>query len=345
MSSRAFLAVLASAIVLGTTACSDGAEDVAGESQDPASGCGRALPDAPAAEPRTLEHAGLEREYVVHLPDGYDPDVPTPMTFNLHGFGGDITSHDASTNLPAEAGTRGYVVVTPQGAPLSVPDDAPQADEAAQFEGIAFWNFFGSEGVDFGSTPPPGLEGVDPEDLGTDDVGFLDALLDTMLAEYCLDSDRIYATGMSNGAGMSTTLACELDDRLRAIAPVAGVNLSGACAGDTPVSVLAIHGDADPSAAYEGNSLFGFELGNPSVPDRMTAWAEHDGCDAEPTLDEETPGLVITRWSGCERETVVELWTLTGGEHIWPRGPVGDDPGPIDATQVVLDFFDEVSPR
>ena len=116
------------------------------------------------------------------------------------------------------------VVVTPQGAPLSVPADAAGVSGSAGFEGGSFWNW----------------------------------LLGTILDEYCVDSGRVFATGMSNGAGMSTTLGCELGGRFAAIAPVAGVNLSGACPGDDPVSVLAIHGDADAIATYGGNNLLGF---------------------------------------------------------------------------------------
>ena len=286
--------------------------------------------------PRTIAVGGLRREYVVHLPPGYDGTEPAPLMFNLHGFGGDIASQDTTTDLPELAGERGYIVVTPQGAPLDVPDDAPAAARTAGFDGLAFWNFFGS---DPGEVTVNGAT-VALSDLGTDDVGFIATLLDTVSDEYCVDADRVFATGMSNGAGMSTTLGCELGDRFAAIAPVAGVNLSGACPGDDPVSVLAVHGDADPIAGYAGGSLMGFDLGNPSVPDRMAAWASHDGCEARPAVDESTPGLAVTRWSGCEDETAVELWTLAGWGHEWPRATVPTEPGVIDATDVVLDFFD-----
>jgi polyhydroxybutyrate depolymerase len=172
-------------------------------------------------------------------------------------------------------------------------------------------------------------------------VGFIDRLLDTMLDEYCVDSGRVFATGMSNGAGMSTTLGCELGDRFAAIAPVAGVNLSGACPGDDPVSVLAIHGDADAIAGYGGNNLLGLQLGNPSVPDPMAAWAVYDGCDAEPTIDRSTAGLAATSWSGCDDGTDVELWTLARWSHGWPRATAAGQPGVIDATDAVLEFFDD----
>jgi polyhydroxybutyrate depolymerase len=287
-------------------------------------------------DPESIVVGALRREYVVHLPPGYDGTEPAPLVFNLHGFGGDIASQDTSTDLPALAGQRGYIVVTPQGAPLDMPDNAPVAARNAGFEGLAFWNFFGSDPGDVtvnGATIPLA-------DLGEDDVAFIDTLIDTVSAEYCVDADRVFAAGMSNGAGMTTTLGCELGDRIAAIAPVAGVNLSGSCAGDNPVSVLAIHGDADPIAGYTGGSLMGFDLGNPSVPGRMAAWASFDGCDAEPAVDESTPGLEVSRWSACEDATAVELWTLAGWGHEWPRAEATDQPGVIDATTVILDFFE-----
>ena len=286
--------------------------------------------------PRTVTVGGLEREYVVHLPPGYDGAEPAPLVVNLHGFGGDIAGQDTATDLPDAAGDRGYIVVTPQGAPLDVPDDSPAAASAAGFEGVAFWNFFGS---DPGEVTVNGVT-VPLADLATDDVGFIDALLDALTDEYCIDADRVFSTGMSNGAGMSTTLACELGGRFAAIAPVAGVNLSGACPGDDPVSVLAIHGDADAIAGYDGSSLMGFDLGNPSVPDRMEAWASFDGCDLDPAVDDSTQGLTVTRWTGCDDGTEVELRTLAGWGHDWPRAAAPTQPGVIDATEVILDFFD-----
>jgi polyhydroxybutyrate depolymerase len=290
----------------------------------------------PGPAPRMITVGGLERKYVVHLPPGYDATEPAPLVFNLHGFGGDIEGQDSSTDLPALAGERGYIVVTRQGAPLELPDNAPTAARNAGLEGLAFWNFFGS---DPGEVTVNGAT-IRLADVGTDDVAFIDSLLDAVGHDYCVDARRVFATGMSNGAGMSTTLGCELGDRIAAIAPVSGVNLSGACRGDDPVSVLAIHGEADPIAGYAGGSLMGFDLGNPSVPDRMAAWASFDGCDPETTTDHPTRSLTVTRWSGCEDGTAVELWTLAGWGHEWPRAGSPTQDGLIDATDVILDFFD-----
>lgn len=285
---------------------------------------------------RQLVHDGLERAYELSIPPDYDGEEPSPLLLDLHGFGSDGAQQNDYTGMPEAAGARGYVVVAPDGGPLSVPSDAPGGD---RFDGTPFWNFFGSGEVSFGEGAAPlGLSG-DASSLGANDVSFLTALVDELGGVLCIDEARVYATGMSNGAGMSTTLACEVGDRLAAIAPIAGVNLTGRCPGDDPVPVLAIHGDADRVAGYDGNLLLGFELGNPSVPDRMAQWARHNGCAPDPEIDEPFPGVVRSKWPDCDDGADTELWTVTGGGHVWPKVD-GDPPAPFDATDVVLDFFD-----
>lgn len=322
---------------------SEAAEDSTTTTEaEPGDRCEPARAAGPGPVNATVAHDGLDRAYTVHVPDGYDGTTPAPLTLNLHGFGGSIEDQ-IQNGLPEEAGERGYFVVTPQGAPLNVPEDLPQSEDAAEFGGFAFWNFFGSTGVDFGGEVPDEFVGLDSSALGTDDVGFFAALLDEVIASYCIDPARVYSTGMSNGAGMSTTLGCELGGRFAAIAPVSGVNLTGACAGDAPLSVFAIHGGDDDVVVYGGQELLGFPLGNPSVPDRMTQWAAHNGCGADPaiTVDDPHAGVTSMVWSGCVDGTDVVLWTIAGWGHRWPRAATPDDEGVVDAPRVVIDFFDD----
>jgi polyhydroxybutyrate depolymerase len=145
---------------------------------------------------------------------------------------------------------------------------------------------------------------------------------------------------MSNGAGMATTLGCALGDRFAAIAPVSGVNLTGNCPGRGAMSVLAVHGDADDTVLYNGNGLLGFQFGNPSVRERMDQWAKRDGCSQRPATKKPQTGLTVARWRGCAKGVDVQLWTIAGWSHEWPRATSAGRRGVIDATKVVLDFFD-----
>jgi polyhydroxybutyrate depolymerase len=193
-------------------------------------GCDPARAAEPGTVRRQLVHDGLERAYELSVPPGYDGEEPAPLLLDLHGFGSDGAQQNEYTGMPEAAGARGYVVVAPDGGPLSVPSDAPGGD---RFDGTPFWNFFGSGEVSFGEGAAPlGLSG-DASSLGADDVGFLTALVDELGDELCIDEARVYSTGMSNGAGMSTTLACEIGDRLAAIAPVAGVTTQCRCSRST----------------------------------------------------------------------------------------------------------------
>ena len=107
--------------------------------------------------------------------------------------------------------------------------------------------------------------------------------------------------------------------------------------------MLAIHGDADRTAAYEGNGLMGFHYGNPSVAARMGQWAVHNRCAPSPIVTHPHAGLTVTRWQGCAAPVVLE--TIHGWGHEWPRAEKPSDPGVIDATTTVLDFLGRYSRR
>jgi polyhydroxybutyrate depolymerase len=160
-----------------------------------------------------------------------------------------------------------------------------------------------------------------------DDVEFLDALLDQTLAGGCFDAQRVSAVGVSNGAGMAVRLACTGDDRLAGLVAVAGsYGHLPACLAHKPLSVLEIHGTADPVVPYHG-----------SPPDRrgdvlrwVRGWAAHDGCRAVPRRTNPRRDVLRLDWSGCNDGTAVAHLQLVGGEHAWP----GADP-PDDGPQLV----------
>jgi polyhydroxybutyrate depolymerase len=302
--------------------------------------CAPARAAQPGTSERTLQQGDLQRRYLVTIPERYNGRKRAPVVLNLHGFSSSGEAQNASTDMPQLAGRRGYVVVAPDGGPLKVPVGlVPGAENAGEFQGRPFWNLFGPGKVDFG--PPRGSNlGVDSSLIGADDVSFVAQLLDALEQELCIDTRRVYAAGMSNGAGMATMLGCALGNRLAAVVAVSGVNLTGKCPGRGPMSVLAVHGDADDIALYGGNGLLGYQFGNPSVPERMEQWAERDGCNGRPTTKNPRSGLTVVRWKACAKDVEVQLWTIAGWGHEWPSASSAKEPGVIDATKVALDFFD-----
>jgi polyhydroxybutyrate depolymerase len=169
-----------------------------------------------------------------------------------------------------------------------------------------------------------------------DDVQFVRDLLDEVATRICVDDKRVFATGMSNGGFLSHRLACELSDRIAAIAPVAGVLGVKTCSPKRAVPVMHFHGTADSLVPYAGNADF------PSVEEMMAAWAARDGCASTPATSFEKGDTKCRTWSGCATGSLVTLCTVDGGGHTWPGGlpiPTGKTTTAISATDAMWTFF------
>jgi polyhydroxybutyrate depolymerase len=267
---------------------------------------------APAGGPRTLRVNGVERTYLLDVPQSYRPGTQTPLVMVFHGAGGSGRRMAPHTGFSRLAAREGFVAVYPDGLGRR-------------------WN--------------DGRSAVAPQD----DVGFVKALLDTLERELSLDSTRVYAAGISNGAMFSYRLACELPGVFAAIAPVAGAtpaNLAESCGRTAPVSVLAIQGTADPLLPYAGGGVGGVL----SAAESIAFWARVAGCGEAPAVTDE-PDRVrdgtrvrVTAYSGCRDGRAVELYTIQDGGHTWPGGPpvgrsVGRVSREIDATALIWEFF------
>ncbi len=317
---RSMVGALALALlVTGAVSVSKGSTAVA---QGKAT-CANERPFEPGSPARTFDDDGVERTYNLSVPNDYDGKTKAPVIFSFHGLGETKDAHDAQTQLPTRAGERGYVVVSPQALPVELPlnDDGSGVT-------IPFWNV--TKVTDGGVYAQPG--GLD----AADDIGFVDALTKSLGKEVCVDLNRVYVTGMSNGAGMAIQLACLFPDKYAAAAPVAGVNMTTDCPAKRPIPVVAVHGDADALVDYAGGTVAGFELGNPGVEERMAQLAKLDGCKSAPTVDDVSAEVTQRSWTSCTKGNDVVLFTVHGGAHVWPQPDA-----PVDATAEILDFFDD----
>jgi polyhydroxybutyrate depolymerase len=293
------------ALLLVGVACSSSEDEGARPAQSSADAdCTPSRPAEAGSERLTFDHDGVDREYELTVPPDYDGATAAPLLLSLHGFTSDIDQQDAVSNFATAATERGYVVVTPQALPVKVPL-GPDGVEAP------LWNIIPG----FAGTPAASGQ---EQPAAEDDVGFLTSLLDHLASDQlCIDTDRVYVSGISNGAGMTNMLICEDDSRFAAAAPVAGVNLLTDCGATEPTPVIAFHGDADPLISYEGGSLFGFDLGLPSVQQRMTDLAAASGCDPEPNTEQPFDDVEHFTWT-CPEGMAAELYTVAGGGHTWP---------------------------
>ncbi len=180
-----------------------------------------------------------------------------------------------------------------------------------------------------------------PNQPDTNDVLFVSNLLNTLQSELCVDPTRIYATGFSNGGGLTSVLACTMAHRIAAFASVSGsyYPLPSGCDPDRAVPILEFHGTADRTVPYGGRSKLK-ELGTLAW---LQSWAERDGCASVPRQFLSTKAVTGLEWRGCVDDAVVIHYRLSGGVHVWPdqlgtpRLPVADRS--IDATRVIWEFF------
>lgn len=239
----------------------------------------------PADPPGALTFGGVQRSYLVHVPFGLQN--PSGLVINLHGAG--MTGRDQAglTNYNAVADQFGFVVAYPDGIDLSWAD---------------------------------GRGASVPDRQGVDDVGFLAALIDRLVRDYRVPAGRVFVTGMSAGAFMANRLACQRADLVAAVVPVAGTLGSGVpCTPSRPVSVLQIHGTADPVVPYAGGPMVG--RGGPSdvlaAPALAEQWRAIDQCPG-PLIDAGAVGPTVRMVAvGCAQGTEVVFLRVDGGGHFW----------------------------
>jgi poly(3-hydroxybutyrate) depolymerase len=201
-------------------------------------GCGKS--DWPASGDFTIDVAGTQREYIVALPEGYDPSTPYKLIFGWHGLGG-------SASQVAGGFGGGYYGLQNRAGGTVI--------------------FVAGQGL---PTETPIGNGAGWPNTGGRDVAFVRALVDWLRGNYCIDDARIFSVGMSFGGIMSNTLGCQMGDVFRAIAPMAGSGpraFGGAmCVGQ--VAAWLSHGNTD--------EIVTFASGQAS----RDHWVTSNGCDS-----------------------------------------------------------------
>ncbi len=326
--------VVAVGLVLAGCGGDDAGEDAASteETAGPTTtstappGCAAAAPAPAGTERVELSSGGEERWYDRVVPSGYEGS-PRPLVIDLHGYLSGAETQAAISGFGALAEREGFVLATPQGN-----SDLP------------YWN----------ATPEPDLP---------DDVGFVADVIDDVSATVCIDPDRVYVDGLSNGAFLTSLVACELSDRVAAVAAVAGLLVPDGCAPSRSVPVLAIHGTEDQYVPVDGgpgpaladldwsdDSRHAFDgLAFADVTEAAATWAELDRCDPTPTRSEVSAEVGLTAYGDCAGGAAVDLYVVDGGGHTWPAsafthasaailGATTDD---IDATELIWSFFEE----
>jgi polyhydroxybutyrate depolymerase len=216
-----------------------------------------------------------------------------PLVVNMHGSQSTALEQVGLTGMDATADADSFIVVYPQG-------DIPSG---AGFE----WNVPGQ----------PLFGGAAVPADAPDDVSFIEQLVLILGQKYCLDRNRVFATGFSGGARMASQLGCDASNVFAAVAPVSGLRYPGTCPSSRPVPFVAFHGTADPVDPYLGN---GQAYWTYSVPVAASRWANHNGCATSPLRSQPDEGVVLTGYANCAGASAVDLYTITGEGHEWPGG-------------------------
>jgi len=264
---------------------------------------------------KTFEFEGATRMHKVYLPANFSDN--SPLVLNLHGYTSNAFQQVFYTNMNAVAEENDFVVVFPDGT-------------TDQY-GITFWN---------------------SEILGesVNDLGYLEALIDSMILNYNIDPNRVYMCGMSNGGFMSYYSACELSDRIAAIASVTGTMNNAIldnCNPERAVPVLEIHGTADGTVPYNGASSTGSFQTMMPIEEVVDFWVNHNNCMLESELELEDISTsdmsTVThfKYTGRDNGSSVEHYRINEGGHTWPGSiiPLPSTNHDIIASEVIWDFF------
>lgn len=257
---------------------------------------------------------GVYRNYRLYVPAIYTGATARPLIINMHGYTSSANAQQLYSNFMPIADTANFLMVYPNGTLLS---------------GQPFWN--------------AGISGA-----LVNDIAFLSALIDSLDLTYNINLNRVYSTGMSNGGFMSHTLACELSNRITAIASVTGsifnTQYGVNCHPTRPVPVMQISGTADGTVPYVGTTSM------MPIDSVVKYWVTKNSCNPTATFSN-VPNISLT--DGCTAEhylysggtggSTVELYKIINGGHTWPGFPFGGAGTNMDinASKEIWRFFNK----
>ena len=259
----------------------------------------------------SIEHDGIDREYVLHVPNSYNGNSSVPLVFNFHGGSGSATNQRYLSDMDQVADTAGFIVVYPQGSVL--------------LDGSSYWNSMiateGSKGT-------------------ADDIGFISFLIDEISLNYNIDLEKVYACGYSNGGDLSISLACYLSDKISAAAPVSGLmslESDSLCQPQESTGVFLINGTADNSRPYNGINDYYL-----SVENALEFWSNHHRSEStiiENFMDNNNNNIEHYEYLNLNGQSYLEHYKIINGGHDWFELSVNDK----NIDQVIWQFFSNIS--
>ncbi|GIJ22428.1 RICIN domain-containing protein [Micromonospora lutea] len=226
----------------------------------------------------TIQSNGKSRQFILRLPANYNNNNAYRLIFAFHWRGG--TMQEISSG-----GTSGSA-----------------------------WSYYGQQEQSNNSAilvAPQGL-GNGWGNAGGEDVTFVDDMIRRIESDLCVNPRQRFALGFSWGGGMSYALACARATVFRAVAVIAGAQISGCSGGTQPIAYFGLHGISDNVLSIgQGRGL-------------RDTFVRNNGCTAQNPRE---PGAgsrthITTTYSGCRAGYPVQ-WAAFDNGHM---------PGPVDGT-------------
>jgi polyhydroxybutyrate depolymerase len=252
-------------------------------------GCGAT---SPGSTTLSLKVNGFNRTVIVHVPKSSTGTTALALVLNLPGSGSTALEQEGFTKMNATANEDDFIVAYPQAL---IPD------------GTGFdWNIPGV----------PLLGGAAVPAKSANDIKFLTSLVSIMESKYCVNPKKVYATGFSGGARMTSQLACDDSGLFAAVAPVSGLRRPKPCPTTRSVPVISFHGSADEVDPFAGH---GQKYWTYSVTTAAKDWSTQDHCRSV-AHSGPVNGVKMTTYYTCSNDAEVELYEINGEGHEWPGG-------------------------
>ena len=248
---------------------------------------------------QVIKSGNMERRYLLYVPTIYDGSMPFPLVLNFHGSGGDPEGQLAYSDFANLADEKNFVVALPFGE--------------YRLWGSRSWNTTN-----------------DSDEVN--DVLFTLDIISDLSKKLNIDPDRIYATGMSGGARMTSRLACDLDDVLAAVAPVAGIQFPPECKTHGGMPIITFHSKNDEVNPFEHgkNSPPYWTAG---VEESLAGWVDMNGCEEAPQIFSISDAVARLSWENCRDNAEIVFYLIEDGGHTWPS----------EASKLIWEFFQEHS--
>lgn len=316
---------LVAAVSLALSACggsTDSAQESRTEASTPAAntaaaqgsaGCSNSTtsPGVSSDETKTLDVSGTKRTFTIHLPPEYDGSDPTPLVLNFHGMGSNSGQQMLVSGLASTADSKNFIAVAPNAIGGN-------------------WKLPTNSGDNFG------------------EAAYLEALTNYLNKNYCIDTERVYSMGMSQGSAMTFLLACAPNSRIAAFGGVGATFYRPVCSKSAPAPIIYFHGTKDKIVPINGGKTPSTPVG-PAM-EAIEGWAKHNKCEGSPT-EATNKDITTFSWSGCADDANIIYHRITDGGHTWPGADstiagfmelrLGKTTQTISATDAIWEFFQQ----